>query len=249
MEQVNNALRAVIVTGGAINIGRMIVEAYLQDGYNVAIIARNKEQMARTVKEFSEKYNNRCHAYSCDIKDRDNLTKTIRQIANDLGRICILVNNAGANSRAKIGKHTDLDWDNEIETNLTGSRNCAMAVLNYMKGQGGHIINIASIKAKEPTSSIGYGASKAGVIGLTKSLAKQFIPFGIYVNCIAPGFINTGMTKLLSPEEASAYLERIPIGRMGEEKEIASVVKFLTSSASSYIVGATIDVNGGYLMD
>ena len=218
--------KIVIVTGGDKNIGKSIAESYLEDGYIVAILARNKKKLMDTASEFNQKYDKRCHTYVCDITDRVLLNKTINHIEENLGQIYVLINNAGANSRSKIDKHTDAEWDEEIQTNLTGARNCAIMVFQYMKNRGGYVINIASIKAKEPTSSIGYGASKAGVIGLTKSLAKQFIPYNVYVNCIAPGFINTGMSKLLSPKEINSYLERIPIGRMGEEKEIANVVKF-----------------------
>lgn len=243
--------KVIIVTGGTKNIGKCIVESYLHENNKVAIIARNENELNKTVTELNSKYlGEKCYGYLCDIMDRPTLEKTFNTIIKDLKQIDILINNAGSNSRKKIESYSSKEWEEEIGTNLTGTFNCSMEAFKYMSlNESGHIINISSIKAKEATSSIGYGASKAGVIGLTKSLAKQFIKYNIYVNCVAPGFINTGMSKLLSIDESKEYLKRIPIGRMGEESEVANVIKFLTSPMASYIVGATIDVNGGYLMD
>jgi len=142
-----------------------------------------------------------------------------------------------------------LGWENEISTNLTGTYICSYIASGHMLNQkSGSIINISSIKGKEPTSSPGYGSSKSGVIKLTKDFAKVLAPYNISVNCIAPGFINTGMTVELPNDKKENYKKLIPIGRFGDVEEIAKVAAFLASPDSSYITGATIDVNGGYLM-
>jgi 3-oxoacyl-[acyl-carrier protein] reductase len=192
----------------------------------------------------------KCKTYVCDITSEAQVQQTFASIRREFSSIDVLLNNAGANSRKKVDSYTLIDWEMEINANLTGTFLNSMAAFHYMKQQGaGHIVNFSSIKGKEATSSIGYGAAKSGVIGLTKSLAKQLIAHGVYVNCIAPGFIDAGMTHLLSADELKHYLKMIPLGRIGSIKEVYSVIKFLISPASSYIVGATIDVNGGYLMD
>ncbi len=243
--------RTSIITGGNRGIGRAIAEGFARDGFDIGIIARDSDEISNTVNDLTEKYpDSKIKGYICDICNKEQVEAVFNEIKKEFKQIDVLINNAGANSRKKISSYSIEDWHLEIETNLTGTFNCSMAAYQHMKEQSiGHIVNFSSIKGKEATSSVGYGASKSGIIGLTKSLAKQFIKQNIYVNCIAPGFINTGMTKLLSSDELNEYLKMIPIGRVGELEEIYSVIRFLTSKDSSYIVGSTIDVNGGYLMD
>jgi 3-oxoacyl-[acyl-carrier protein] reductase len=250
METRDGSERVVVVTGGTSGIGEAIAQAFLEIGDSVVLLARNAERLSAAAAalqaEFPSSVIDTCE---CDIRDAQNVEDSFARIHDAHGALDVLVNNAGANSRTKVDSYTSIEWSEEMDTNLTGSFNCSMSAFRRMKNRrSGWIVNISSIKGKEATSSVGYGASKAGVIGLTRSMAKQFISHGIYVNCVAPGFIDTGMSKLLSPSERDSYMKLIPIQRMGDEREVAQVVRFLTGPEASYIVGATIDVNGGYLM-
>jgi 3-oxoacyl-[acyl-carrier protein] reductase len=247
--QSQSSPRVVVVTGASRGIGQTIAQEFASKGENLALISRHYTEVAEVAQELG-RGNTLCCPYECDIKDAAQVRETFARIYQQLGRIDVLVNNAGANARKRLDTITMDDWHDELQTNLTGAFCCSVEAAKYMKMNGqGWIVNISSIKGKEATSSAGYGASKAGVIGLTRCLAKQLIKHNIYVNCVAPGFIDTGMTRLLSAEELQKYLTTIPIGRVGTVQEVANVVRFLTGADASYIVGATINVNGGYLMD
>lgn len=185
--------------------------------------------------------------------------ETFQEIFRKFGSIDVLVNNAGINSRRALvpgnaswledAEKTMQDFDKELETNLKGTYLCSYVAAGYMMMRhSGCIINISSVKGHEATSSPGYGASKSGVMHLTKDFAKSLAQYGIRVNSIAPGFIDTGMTSELSPEKQETYKKMIPQQRFGSVEEIANVALFLASSNASYITGQTIDVNGGYLM-
>jgi 3-oxoacyl-[acyl-carrier protein] reductase len=198
------------------------------------------------------------------------LVEIFPKIVEKYGSIDVLVNNAGVNSRITADLSQVMDWvmadydkcisdiekrlsgfRNELGTNLVGPYLTSYIAANYMarNDSDSSIINISSIKGKEPTSSPGYGASKAGLIKLTRDCAKAFAQYDIRVNCVAPGFIDCGLTSELSDEKKTAYKKMIPMARFGQPREIAKVVSFLASEDASYITGATIDVNGGYLMD
>lgn len=241
--------KVAIVTGASRGIGRAIALEVAKGAALVAILARHEEDLELVAREIEE-LGTKCLTLVGDVGHMQEMEDLFSKIYQTFGRMDILVNNAGINSRKKLNIIAEEDWDNEIQTNLKGVYVCSKVASEYMKIQRrGWIVNIASIKGREATSSIAYGASKSGVIGLTKSLAKQLIPYNIYVNGVAPGFIDTGMTRLLSPEERKDYLKRIPVGRFGRSEEIASVVCFLVSPAASYVVGTTVDVNGGYMMN
>lgn len=247
-----------IVTGASKGIGRAIAEEFAANGKYVALISRNSEQLEQVVKELNER-GRLCSAYQCDVSDSNQVIDTFDRISRELGGIDILVNNAGINSRRTIPKNNEdwlvnfranlEGWNKELATNLSGVYVCSYIGSSHMlkKGQG-IIINVSSIKGKEPTTSPGYGSSKAGVIKLTKDFAKALAP-KIRVNCIAPGFIDTGMTSELPEDKKESYRKIIPLARFGSTQEIAKVAAFLASENASYITGATIDVNGGYLMD
>lgn len=241
--------KVAIVTGASRGIGRTIAVELARCGADVAVLARNPAPFYAVSSEIQ--------AMGCksmvlvgDVTDQSKIAELFSDVYRVSGSIDILVNNAGVNLRKNLEDMDEHDWDKEIDTNLKGVFFCSKVAAEFMKRKGrGWIINISSIKGKEATTSVSYGASKAGVIGLTRSLAKQLIQDNIYVNCIAPGFIDIGMSKILSSDDKKGYLRKIPISRFGYPEEIASVVCFLASPASSYIVGATINVNGGYLMD
>jgi 3-oxoacyl-[acyl-carrier protein] reductase len=246
---VNVKRKVAVVTGAGRGIGKAIAVRLAESGADVAVLARNFDELD-TVSSRIRETGCRSMVLTGDVTEYSRIAELFTEVYEAFGSIDILVNCAGINSRKSLDMLDERDWDTEIDTNLKGVFICCKAAAEFMKKQGrGWIINISSVKGKEATTSMSYGASKAGVIGLSRSLAKQLIPFNIYVNCVAPGFINTGMSRLLSPGEVERYLREIPIGRMGEPEEIAEVICFLASPAASYIVGATVNVNGGYLMD
>ena len=237
-----------IVTGGSRGIGKAIALQLAGHGINLAIVSLNPEEASKTVEELSAK-GVKAVAITANISTKAEAEKAVQKAVKELGSVDILVNNAGINSRKKFYELSQGEWENEIATNLGGVFLCSKEAANYMKKAGkGWIVNIASIKGREATSSMAYGASKAGVIGLTKCMAKQLMKDGIRVNAVAPGFVDCGMTKLLNETELQAYMKMIPIGRVAQPSEIAKAVAFLCSEESSYIVGTTLDVNGGYLM-
>lgn len=253
--------KAAIVTGASRGIGKAIAEKFAGEGYDVALLSRHYNEVEAATEKLKTMGNGLYLPFECDVGDKDAVVETFSRIDDRLGSIGVLVNNAGVNSwRTLNAKNPEnwLDvfednlsgWDDEIATNLTGVYICSYLAAGYMVRQGyGSIVNISSIKGKEPTSSPGYGASKAGVIKLTRDFAKALAPYGIKVNCVAPGFIDTGMTTKLSEDKKHAYKARIPMGRFGTVEEVAKAVAFLASDEACYITGATLDVNGGYLMD
>ncbi|MBT4166399.1 SDR family oxidoreductase [archaeon] len=248
-----------IITGASKGIGKAIAEKLALHGYNLALISRDKEEIKRIAEKLKAQYNTTCLGFKCDIGEKNQVIKTFSKINKKLGNLEVLVNNAGINSRQTLSTKENLTkqewlkdfeqkfsgWEKELKTNLTGVYICSYVITKYL--QEGSIINISSIKGKEATSSPGYGASKAGVIKLTRDFAKAFAP-QIRVNCIAPGFIDCGMTTELPEDKKLDYKKLIPLKRFGTTNEIAETTLFLASEKSSYITGATIDVNGGYLM-
>ena len=252
--------KTVIITGASRGIGKAIAQRFAEDCYNLVLISRNYDGVEKVGEELEKEYHIKCLVFGCDVGDKEKVKKAFSEVIKEFGSIDVLVNNAGINSRKTLNPEDEnwMDnfednfsgWEEEISTNLTGTYICSYIAAGYMIRQKyGFIVNISSIKGKEATTSPGYGASKAGVIKLTKDFAKALAQYNIRVNCIAPGFINTGMTIALPPEKKEKYKSMIPVNRFGNVEEIANVVNFLASRESSYITGATIDVNGGYLMN
>ncbi len=254
------AEKTVIVTGASRGIGRAIAEEFASKGYSLGLISRSREDIERVSHEIKDRYDVGCLGFDCDVRDKEKVREVFSNVNEEFGGLDILINNAGINSRKtlKVGDvedwFKDFDenlngWNEEISVNLTGAYICSYIAAGYMLKKGiGNIINISSIKGREATSSPGYGASKAGIIKLTKDFAKILAGKGIRVNCIAPGFIDTGMTSELPDAKKEIYRGMIPVGRFGAVDEIAKVVCFLSSNDSSYITGESLNVNGGYLM-
>jgi len=254
-------MKTVIITGASRGIGKAIAKKFAEMCYNVILIARDIQRLETVGEELEREYNIKCDSYSCDVGNRLEVEEVFKKVVQNFGSIDVLINNAGINSRKSLNTNNIKNWFEEfeenlsgwlqeIETNLTGTYICSYVASGYMIKQNyGFIINISSIKGKEPTSSPGYGASKAGVIKLTKDFARVLAPHNIIVNCIAPGFINTGMTLELPPEKKETYKSMVPLRRFGRVEEIAKVAAFLASPDSSYMTGTTLDVNGGYLMN
>jgi len=254
--------KIAIVTGASRGIGKAIAEEFASRCYGVVLLARHYDELYETANELTAKFDVPALPFECDVRDSKEVRRVFESAKNRVGSIDVLVNNAGINSRRTLKYESmeqwidDFDdnilgWNDEIETNLTAAYVCSYWAAEYMlrQGHGGAIVNISSIKGKEPTSSPGYGASKAGLIKLTRDFAKALAPYDIRVNCVAPGFIDTGMTAELPEEKKRAYMAQIPQGRFGTVEEVAKAVAWLASDDAGYITGATLDVNGGYLMD
>lgn len=249
--------KTAVITGASRGIGKAIAAEFAAQGYNIAIASRHCDELRIVADELGT---GQVFVYECDVSDKNSVIRMFENVFNEFGSIDVLVNNAGVNSRRTLNTsridrwfddfYDNLDgWNEEIGTNLTGTFICSYIAAGYMIRQGsGSIINISSIKGIEPTTSPGYGASKAGVLKLTKDFAKLLAPNGIRVNCISPGFIDTGMTSELPPDKKEKYKATIPMARFGGVEEIAKAASFLASPESSYMTGASLDVNGGYLM-
>ncbi len=260
-EQLHKMTKTAIITGASRGIGKAIAEEFAKQKYTLCLISRKYREVNQVLEELGEKYHVGGYAGECDVRDPKQVQLVFKRFYEEFGSIDVLVNNAGINSRRALNPNNLENWltdfqanlegfDSELATNLRGAFICSYLAAYYMQKQkSGVIINISSIKGKEATTSPGYGASKAGVIKLTRDFAKALAPFGIRVNCIAPGFINTGLTAELPQDKQAAYKALIPKGRFGTPEEIARVAFFLASDNSSYMTGTTLDVNGGYLMD
>ena len=255
--------KTIIITGASRGIGRAIAEEFAGLDCHLALLSRNFAEVDAAAKEIAAARESHFKLlqlpYQCDVTDKNKVEETFDEIKERTGSIDVLVNNAGVNSRRTLNPQDRCSWfDNlaenlagwheEIAVNLTAVYVCSYLAAGYMLEQGtGSIINISSIKGIEPTSSPGYGSSKAGVIKLTKDMAKSLAGFGIRINCITPGFIDTGMTTELPEEKKIKYKGMIPQRRFGTVEEVAKAAAFLASADSSYITGQTLGVNGGYL--
>jgi len=242
-------MKVAVVTGGARGIGRAIVEKLVSIGDNVAIWDI-REDGEKTAQEIASRYSASVRFYKVDISNYADVNQTVKKVLDDFKKIHIIVNNAGITRDGLLLRMKPEDWQKVIDINLTGCFNCTKAVLKIMIAQRwGRIINISSVVGI--TGNFGqsnYAASKAGIIGFTKSVAKEVAKRNITVNAIAPGFIETDMTDSLPEEVKSAYLEKIPISKMGKPSDIAEIVGFLSQEEASYITGQVINVDGGMVM-
>ena len=235
-----------IVTGGARGIGKVFASAFMAQGAEVVILDNDQETGKKTRAELSQRGN--ISFEKCDVSDYEQVKQTIDKIAEKEGKIDILINNAGITKDGLFIRMKPEQWQKVIDINLTGIFNCSHAVTKYMrKVRKGYIVNIASISAEGNPGQANYAASKGGVISLTKSLGKELAPMGIRVNAIAPGYVNTDMTSVLSEKIRERTISLIPMGRFGEPEEIASVALFLCSGLASFVTGKTLFVDGGML--
>ncbi len=240
--------RVSIVTGGARGIGKAIAMELADAGSDIVIFDVLDEGVD-TAREI-EKKGRKAGFYKVDITDLDAVNSVVEKVLEEFGRIDILVNNAGITRDTLLMRMEESDFDLVVKVNLKGTFNCTKAVLKpMMKARWGRIINISSIIGlMGNVGQANYAASKAGIIGFTKSVAKELGKRNITVNAVAPGFIRTPMTERLSDEVKEGYFKLIPLGRFGEPEDVAKVVRFLASDDAGYITGQVIQVDGGLLM-
>jgi 3-oxoacyl-[acyl-carrier protein] reductase len=238
--------RVSLITGAAQGIGKEIALTFAKEGSDIIIFDVNLEEANKT-KQDVESLGRKSTAFEVDITDYKVVQDCVNKILDKFIKIDILVNNAGIVKDSLILRMTESDWDRVIDVNLKGAFNCIKAVSKAMlKQRRGKIINIASIIGLiGNVGQANYSASKAGMIALTKTAAKEFASRGILVNAVLPGFIKTQMTESLSEEVKKEILERIPLQRFGEPKDVADLCLFLASDESNYITGQTFIVDGG----
>jgi len=241
--------RTALVTGSAQGIGKTTALTLAKSGANIIINDVN-EELAVVAAEEVRSCGTQAAVEIADITDPEAVKKMVENIADRFSSLDILVNNAGIAKDGYIMRMTDEQWDIVLNINLKGAFNCIRAVTRTMfKQRSGAIVNISSvIGVMGNIGQVNYAASKAGLIGLTKSAAKEFASRGIRVNAIAPGFIQTAMTEAIPGDIQKKYLEGIPLNRYGTPEEAANLVHFLVSDASSYITGQVIHVDGGLIM-
>jgi 3-oxoacyl-[acyl-carrier protein] reductase len=241
--------RIALVTGASQGIGRACALELAGQGAIVALAARNEAKLAEVAAEI-ETAGGQAAAFALDIASEESIKSGAKSVLDKYGKVEILVNNAGITRDDLAMKMKRSDWDDVIATNLTGAFLLTQAILRpLLKNRWGRIINITSVVGRTGQSGqANYAASKAGMIGMTKSLARELASRGITVNAVAPGYIGTAMTHVLSEELRKSMLESIPLGRAGTDQDIAGAVAFLASDAASYITGHVLDVNGGMFM-
>jgi len=241
--------KVAIITGGASGIGKKTAEIFSKEGAAIAIFDVNKEALNQTEKEISDN-GGKCNGYIVDVTNFEDVTEKVKEVIKDLGEIDVLVNNAGITRDNFLTKMEIDDWNKVISINLTGTFNCAKATASYMMEQGkGNIVNVSSVVGVYGNiGQTNYAASKAGVIGLTKTWAKEFAKKGIRVNAVAPGFIKTPMTDKVPEKVLEIMISKTPMGRMGESLEVANAILFLASEESSFTTGHILHVDGGLVL-
>ena len=242
--------KVAIVTGGTRGIGRAIALKLADQGANIVINYRNSDKEAEELKAILEGKGVKVLTVKCDISNFEDSKNLLDKCKEVFGKIDILVNNAGITKDTLIMRMKEEDFDNVIDVNLKGTFNCAKhASAIMLKQRFGKIINMTSVVGIAGNAGqVNYAASKAGVIGLTKSLAKELGSRGITVNAVAPGFINTDMTASLSEKVKEEASKNIPLKRLGDPEDVANLVGFLASDAANYITGQVINVDGGMVM-
>jgi 3-oxoacyl-[acyl-carrier protein] reductase len=242
--------KCALITGATRGIGKQIAITLAKQGYNIALNYRKENEELENTKKEIEKIGVQVLAVKGDVANFENCENFVKQVIERFGQIDVLVNNAGITKDMLLMRMKKEDFEQVIDTNLVGTFNVTKNVVPYMmKARSGRIINISSVVGISGNAGqTNYSASKAGIIGFTKSLAKEIASRNILVNAVAPGFIETNMTDVLKDDVKQEIAKNIPLKRMGTTQDVANVVKFLASDDSSYITGQVINVDGGMLM-
>lgn len=239
--------KVAVVTGGSRGIGRAIAESLAEGGARVAVVARNGERAQAAAAELPGEGHG---AFACDVSDADQVVAAAKAVEETMGPIDILVNNAGITRDSLLLRMSAEDFDEVIGTNLKGAFNFTKAVARgMMKRRSGAILNISSVVGLTGNAGqANYAASKSGLHGLTKSVAKELASRGVRCNCIAPGFITTDMTDELSEKQGEELRAQIPLGELGSPSDVAGAARFLVGPAARYITGQVLTVDGGMVM-
>lgn len=242
--------KCALITGATRGIGKQIAITLAKQGYNIALNYRKENEELENTKKEIEKIGVQILAVKGDVANFEDCENFVKQVIERFGQIDVLVNNAGITKDMLLMRMKKEDFEQVIDTNLVGTFNVTKNVVPYMmKARFGRIINISSVVGISGNAGqTNYSASKAGIIGFTKSLAKEIASRNILVNAVAPGFIETNMTDVLKDDVKQEIAKNIPLKRMGTTQDVANVVKFLASDDSSYITGQVINVDGGMLM-
>ncbi len=242
--------KTALITGATRGIGKQIAKTLAEAGYDIAINYRKENEELKSTKQEIEQTGAKCLTVQGDVSNYEDCEKIAKEIIEEYGKIDVLVNNAGITKDTLLMRMKKEDFEDVINVNLIGTFNMTKNTIPYMmKNRSGRIINISSVVGISGNAGqANYAASKAGIIGFTKSLAKEVGSRNILVNSIAPGFIETAMTEVLKEEIKEEIAKTIPLKRMGKAQDVANVVKFLASEESSYITGQVIHVDGGMLM-
>lgn len=242
--------KTAIVTGGSRGIGRAVALALAEAGASVAIIYAGNTKAAEETKQAVEEKGVQAMAIQCDVSDEKAVADMVKAVKKEWGRVDILVNNAGITRDGLLMIMKEEDWQAVLNTNLNGAFHCTKAVSRLMmKQRSGSIINITSVVGETGNAGqANYAAAKAGLIGFTKSVAKEMASRNIRCNAVAPGYIATDMTAVLGEEAVDAMVKTIPMGRVAQPEEVAKAVLFLASDDASYITGQTLNVDGGMVM-
>ena len=243
--------RVVVITGGSKGIGRAIALKFAEEQAKIVLVHYDPDEDAsnEALGQLSEK-GIEAESHKVNVASYEDVKALFKDILDRFSKIDVLVNNAGITRDTLLMRMSEQDWDMVLGVNLKSAFNCTQAAIRpMMKQRKGCIVNISSVAGQMGNAGqANYSASKAGIIGLTKSVAREVAPRGITVNAVAPGFINTEMTQVLPEKTKESYMVQIPLGRMGEPEDIAETVYWLCSDAAGYITGQTIPVNGGMFM-
>lgn len=241
--------KVALITGGGRGIGREITSLFANEGADIAVCDVNKEALEDTKKEV-ESLGRKCLVFEADVTRTEQIDEMVSKILDNFTKVDILINNAGITRDGLLVRMNEKDWDMVLDINLKGVFNCTKAVVKpMMKQRWGRIVNIASIIGIIGNAGqANYAASKGGIIAFTKSIAKELASRNINVNAIAPGFIQTEMTKKLPENYKEDMLKMIPLNRLGDAKDVAKAALFLASESANYITGHVIQVDGGMVM-
>ena len=244
-----NPARVALVTGASQGIGRAVALRLAQDGFSLALAARNEEKLKQVAAEITSA-GGQAEVFVLDVANEESIKSTAKAVLTHFGKLDVLVNNAGITRDNLLLRMKRADWDDVMQTNLTGTFLLTQAVMGSMiRARSGRIISISSVVGRMgQAGQANYAATKAGIIGFTKSLAREVASRGVTANVVAPGFIESPMTGVLDEKQNASILSHIPLGRIGSDADVAHAVSFLASEGAGYITGHVLDVNGGMYM-